>query len=72
MLGDEGYRGDARKFADQVPQGFDLLRCTAMNGYQHGIDRPLAYDAHGIRDGISMDRRKTAAASGINPRALDW
>jgi hypothetical protein len=71
MLGNEGYRRDTRELTNQMPQGFHLFRCTPMNRYQHCIHRPLPHDAYGIRNGIPVHRRKTTAASGIDPGTFD-
>ncbi len=49
----------------------DLLRTTAMDRDQDGIDRPLPDDSNGIRDRLPVDHGETAASGGINPGPLD-
>jgi hypothetical protein len=71
MLRDEGHRRNPGKLTDQVPQSLNLLRRTSMDGDQHGVDRSLPDDAYGVRNGIPVDRSKTAAARSIDSGTLN-
>ena len=54
-----------------MPHRFDLLRMTAVDRYQNGIDRPLPDYAHRLRNGVPMEHRETAAAGSIYPRSFN-
>jgi hypothetical protein len=71
MLGYKGHRRNPGELTDQVPQSLDLLRCTSMDGDQHGVDRALPNDSYGVRNGIPVYCRKTAAASSIDSGPLN-
>jgi hypothetical protein len=71
VLRDEGYRRDAGKLADQVPQRLNLFRRTPMDRHQNRVDRALSHDPDRIRNGIPVHHRKTTAAGGIDSRPFD-
>jgi hypothetical protein len=71
MLRDQGNCGNPGKLPHQMAHDLDLLRTTAMDRDQDGIDRPLPDDSNGIRDRLPVDHGETAASGGINPGPLD-
>jgi hypothetical protein len=71
MLRYEGHCRNPGELTNQVAQSLDLLRCTSMDGDEYGVDRALPNDAYGVRNGIPVHRRKTAAARSINSGPLN-